>query len=322
MGNTDHKITRSEAEYLRYRYKNMGVRESAARLCDAIRRSIHKRLYGAVAALRLRGKRMTFRPSYDPDKENIIVSLTSTPGRIRQIFPTLYSLMAQKRKPDLIVLWLGDKAAFPRRIISQIEDMGIIIRYRDDLGPNTKYHYAFREFKSDPVITVDDDVIYHEKMTEELYGAFLKHPKAVTARRVHKIRFDRGKNPAKYKDWIWEYRGSGSPSHELFATGVGGVLYPPAVMAAKCWENTDFLKVCPKGDDIWLKFCELSCGIKVCAVPGSRFFLDVVGHRARKTDLSQANVAKGRNDKYIGSCAKYFGMSDDLCEKVYGNKNT
>ena len=328
MKSIDEKIAEAEAEWRSYRYKNAGVRESAGLLFRAVLRSAGKRMNCAVRNIfpvnicpvnicPVR-KRVKLHPSYDKAKVNMVVSLTSTGDRIKYILPTLYSLASQTRKPDLIVLWLGKDKAYPKGVLSKIREMGILIRFREDLGPNTKYYYAFNEYCNDMVITVDDDIIYHKDMTEELYRAYLKHPEAVTARRVHKIRFDRNRKPVRYKDWIWEYRDAVSPTHDLFATGVGGVLYPPAVMSYICRESKDFLKVCPKADDIWLKFCELKNGIRVFAVPDAGFHKDSVNLRTLKTSLAEKNIDRGRNDRYLRSCSQYFGFKDDLCERILG----
>ncbi len=277
---------------------------------------ILKKLYGIGRNFSIRIKKPVFTPSYDKNKENILVSLTSTRARINHIFLALYSLAGQSCKPDLIVLWLSQDEAYPEHTIGKIQAMGIEIEYRKDLGPNTKYHYAFAEYKNDLVITVDDDIIYHKEMIQELYTAHLENPNLVIARRVHKIRFNSKNQPLQYKDWLYEYRDSKEPSNELLATGVGGVLYPPAVTKLKCWENTDFLKVCPACDDIWLKFCELSQNIKIFSVQNSFFYYDVVIKKTQKNALAKKNIDEGKNDECIKSCSQYFAMSNDLYERI------
>ncbi len=264
------------------------------------------------------GGNISFKPAYDEKKENLVLSLTSTKERLPKIFPTLYSLIRQKRRPDLIVLWLDKDMDKRSRVISRIEALGISIKYREELGPHTKYYHAFCEYKNDVVITVDDDIIYDEKMTEELHAAHELCPEAVTARRVHKIRFDKDRAPVRYRDWIWEYRDSKEASYDLLATGVGGVLYPPFIMRHECFAKKDFLKYCPHCDDIWLKFCEISCGIKVCAVKGSDFRLDVTAPGTKKSSLAFENVDGGGNDEAVRLCAAYFGMEADLCERILG----
>ena len=320
MKSIEYKIAQSEADWCRYKKENIGIRESALSLRRAIKKRVWKKFYGMTRTICIGLKKAVFHPSYEKNKENIVVSLTSTVARIRHIFPTLYSIAGQIHKPDLIVLWLSEDAVFPKQTLAKIKAMGILVAFRKDIGPNTKYHYAFAEYKNDLIITVDDDIIYHKEMIHELYNTFLEHPELVIARRVHKIRFNYEKQPVKYRDWFWEYRDSEKPSHELLATGVGGVLYPPAVTNLKCWENIDFLKVCPTNDDIWLKFCELSQNIKVCAVTSSLFYNDVVIERTQKNALATENIDNGKNDERIKSCLQYFGMSDDFCEKIFSEE--
>ncbi len=316
MKSIEYKIAQSESDWLRYKKENMGIRESAGCFFRAIKKRVWKKFYGMTRTFFFGIKKTKFNPSYDQNKQNIVVSLTSTFARIKHIFPTLYSLAEQTRKPDLIVLWISQDKVFPKRVIARINAMGIRVEFRKDLGPNTKYHYAFAEYKNDLIITVDDDIIYHKDMVQELYNTFLEHPELVIARRVHKIRFNSDKQPAKYKDWIWEYKAALSPAHDLLATGVGGVLYPPVVTKLKCWQNTDFLQACPSCDDIWLKFCELLYNIKVCAVNNSCFYKDVLIAKTQKNALAKQNVGREKNDERIKSCMQYFGMSGDLCERI------
>lgn len=336
MKSIDEKIAQSEAEWQRYRYENAGVRESAARVlntcsssgrvfgllraaasfCRAVKKSIGRRTACLLRNIYPGMKKNAFAESYDADRENIVVSLTSTADRIGSIFPTLYSLARQSRRPDLIVLWLGQGGNYPEHVMAGIKALGIRVRYVKDMGPYTKYHYAFARYKKDVVITVDDDIIYHRDMVKELYETHLKYRGQVVARRVHRMRFDRNRQPVRYKDWIWECRDTEGPSDDLFATGVGGVLYPPSVTTLECWKNTDFLKVCPKADDIWLKFCELSCGIRVCGVKYADTDRDAQNIRTIRTGLAFGNIDEGMNDVYIKACSEYFGFDGELCERV------
>ena len=129
MKKTDIKIAEAEAEWRKYRYRDTGVRESAGQLFRAVGKSAGKWINCAVLNICALTKRTCFRPSYDEGKENIVVSLTSTRSRIKNILPTLYSLAAQKRKPDLIVLWLGKDGYYPKRILSGIREKAPRIAY-------------------------------------------------------------------------------------------------------------------------------------------------------------------------------------------------
>ena len=316
MKSIDEKIADSEAEWHRYRYDYIGVRESGKAFCAALKRSAGKNLRRIFCTAYAGAVKKTFRTSYDKNRINIVVSLTSTGSRISNIMPALNSLISQSRKPDLIILWLGKDESYPAQMIKKIRKKGITIRFREDLGPHTKYYHAFREYKNDLIITVDDDIIYHKKMVEELYSTYLRHKGCVIARRVNRMRFDHSRKLLRYTDWIWEYRDAKAPAYDLLATGVGGILYPPKILKLKCWENKDFLNVCPWADDIWLKFCELSADIKIKAVHNSRYALDVINKACQKSSLSAENVDKGKNDEQIDSCIGYFDMGTDLCERV------
>ncbi len=316
MKNIDYKIAKAEAEWYRYRYEKIGVRESIRQLCGSVKRSVKKRINCIVKNIRFRTKRTTFESTYDENKENIVVTLTSTCSRIKNIIPTLNSLAVQTRLPDIVILWLGQNVDYPKKAIKKIEAMGIKIKYCEDVGPNTKYYYAFHEYKNDLVITVDDDIIYHEEMIEELYETYSKNPDAVIARRVNKMRFDYDKNIVNYSDFVWEYKDADVPGYDLLATGVGAVLYSPKVMSRACWDNKDFLEVCPKCDDIWLKFNEIINCVKVCAVDNSKYYLDVINSSTQATSLASENVDNGKNDERIRACADYFGISEDLCERL------
>ncbi|MCR4585254.1 MAG: glycosyltransferase [Lachnospiraceae bacterium] len=316
MNKLDQKIARAEAEWRRYRYENGGVRESAKLFWATLKRSFRKRIRCAAVNMHIPGKKKSFISTYDVNKVNTVVSLTSTKSRLEHIFPTLASLVSQSRKPDLIVLWLGKGEAYSVQLIKKIRAMGIRIKFREDLGPHTKYYHAFREYKNDLIITVDDDIIYHENMTEELYRTYLKNKNCVIARRVNKMRFDHNRKLLKYTDWIWEYRDAKEAAFDLLATGVGGVLYPPELISEIQRDDKAFLKACPMADDIWLKFCELSKDIKVCAVEASAYYLDVINSKTQKISLSSVNVDRGKNDEQIKACIEYFGMHDDICERV------
>lgn len=104
MKDIDAKIAQSEAEWRRVRYENAGVCECAVRLCGALKRSLKKRIGCAHRNLWPGLKRTGLEETYDASRENIVVSLTSTRDRVRHIFPTVYSLALQSRRPDRIVL--------------------------------------------------------------------------------------------------------------------------------------------------------------------------------------------------------------------------
>ena len=124
-----------------------------------------------------------------------------------------------------------------------------------NLKPHLKYFYAMQKYRDYIVVTVDDDIVYPKDMLESLYNSYKKNPMVVSARRVHRIKKDANGKILPYKKWDYECRTVTSPSLELFATGVGGVLYPPDILKISDENLTDIYNVLT-ADDIYLKYIE------------------------------------------------------------------
>lgn len=142
-----------------------------------------------------------------------------------------------------------------------------IIVWEENLRPHLKYYPAMLKFPEDIIITIDDDEHYKPDTIEKLLLSYNKHPNNVSALRCHMIKRDAYKQPLPYEKWGFEISGQKEPSHELFATGVGGVLYPPGIF--KDAMNTDRMKQMITTDDIYLKELEFQLDVKVvCAYEG------------------------------------------------------
>lgn len=249
-------------------------------------------------------------------KERIIVSLTSYPGRFAHIHTALKSIMLQSVKPDKIIVWLDAEVKreqlTPRMLA--LEQYGIEYRaVPGDFKPHKKYFHAMQEFPEDIIITVDDDLIYSGDVIASLIKTHERYPKAVCARRVHKMTKTPDGAVAPYNDWLGEYCGCDTPSHELVATGVGGVLYPPHCLYEKAFDTELITALSLKADDIWLKFMELLKGTYVvwapCKVPMPQLI-----EKEQKTSLKSENVAQSRNDVYFTNVQKYFQVQTDAFE--------
>jgi len=246
-------------------------------------------------------------------KTRIIVSLTSYPGRFAHIHIALKSMMLQTVKPDKIIVWLDEdvrRDKFTSRMLA-LEQYGIEYRAMPgDLKPHKKYIHAIREFPDDIIITVDDDLIYPRDVIETLIKTHKRYPKAVCARRVHKITKKPDGGIASYNDWLGEYCGCVTPSHALAATGVGGVLYPPHCLYEKAFDEKLITELSLKADDIWLKFMELLNGTYVVWAPCKIPMPDLI-EKEQATSLKSENVALSKNDVYFANVQKYFQVQPD-----------
>ena len=112
--------------------------------------------------------------------KELIVSMTSHPARINNVALVVETIYKQTRLPDKVILWLGESrfpgkyADLPKELVKLATDKKLDVRWCDDvdLKPHTKYFYAFKEYPDALIITVDDDILYHPKLIENLYNSY------------------------------------------------------------------------------------------------------------------------------------------------------
>jgi predicted DNA-binding protein YlxM (UPF0122 family) len=229
-------------------------------------------------------------------------------------FPTLSRcfsrLLNQTRNADIIVLYLEQDVS-----LSQIPDEVLALQKQGvkicitswNLKPHTKYYYAMQEYPDSIVITVDDDVLYDHRLVETLLNAYNRYPNAVAATRVHRVRFLENGSLAPYHTWEMEYTGLHVPSLELFATGVGGVLYPPNCLHPDVFQQQNILDLCLYGDDIWLKVMQLRMNVPVIYVAMDRTHPEVIPE-CRESALYRKNLYEGRNDLYLNQVFSFYNI--------------
>lgn len=248
--------------------------------------------------------------NFEPRNPQIIVSLTSFPRRISIVPAVIGSLLRQTMKPDQIILYLAkaqfDGVTLPDSLL-KMQEVGVKIEFVDDLKPHKKYYYAMQEYPDACVITVDDDVLYDEKLVETLYSSYLKHPNDVSCMRCHKLRFDRDGQLLPYWEWTHEYnKVQGVPSAKLIPTGCGGVLYPPKALPKEAFDAELILSLCLSQDDLWLKTMTLRAGRKTVLCGDSKAPLnDIV--EAIDSALAGSNLVNG-NDEAFKKVLAYFNM--------------
>jgi hypothetical protein len=217
-------------------------------------------------------------------------------------------LLRQTFKPDKIILWLAITQFPDKKVpdsLKKLESRGLEVRFcEEDLRAHKKYLYTMKEFPSANIITVDDDAYNDNRMLESLYLLHKKYPQHIVANRVHKMKFNKDKTLKPYRKWKHNISKE-NPSHLLFATGVGGVLYPPNSLHPEIFNIEVFKKICFLADDIWLKCMALKQGTKV--VTNTIYNKDPLTIRKSQMEkLVSANVLSGGNDKQLKDvCAHY-----------------
>lgn len=109
---------------------------------------------------------------------DVIVSLTSFPKRIGEVWQVVECLKRQTLRPEKIILWLA-KNQFPREdsvplsLRSRLDSLFEIRFVEEDIRSHKKYYYAFQEYPEKLILLVDDDIYYSPRMIEELYDSYI-----------------------------------------------------------------------------------------------------------------------------------------------------
>ena len=156
----------------------------------------------------------------------------------------------------MLTVYKDDVIYIPKKIRDYESQQKVRIIVSDvNLRPHLKYYHTMLEYPNSPIITIDDDQKYPAELFMQLYHKWQQHKNCVIANRCHLITYQDGR-PLKYSQWEKEYKKITYPSDRLFATGVGGVLYPPGIFSKNDF-NIDEMQKYITTDDIYLKMLEM-----------------------------------------------------------------
>jgi hypothetical protein len=247
-----------------------------------------------------------------PRDEVVIVSLTSFPGRIDDVWIVIECLFRQTYKADKILLWLSSSQfegiELPKKLLEQ-QDRGLEICFvSDDIRSHKKYYYALKKFSDNIIITVDDDVYYQNEVLEKLMIYHTKFPNQVIGNRGHEILFDSSNNILPYRNWLHNVKKNIS-SFLFVPTGVGGVLYPPKSLTKELLNVEKIKELCFHADDLWLKVGSLVTNSKVYITKYYRQEFITVG-KTQKNKLVTFNSLNGGNDSQFIAVLDHFKMGN------------
>ena len=238
-------------------------------------------------------------------QSDVVISLTSFPGRINTLWIVVECLLRQTMRPRKIVLWLsrdqfGSMDDLPSRLLEQ-RKRGLDIRLVDgDIRSHKKYYYAFREFADSPVLLVDDDMIYDSHMVEDLTNNFSKDK--VHCSYGYLIRRNDSGRPLSYADWQQVYTKHPGDKDLFFGSG-GGTLLVPSMLRKETTDIDLALRLCPTADDIWLNAMVRLSGLDVVKVRKESCLSVVI--KNNKT-LASSNQGRNQNDVQIVAVNDYF----------------
>lgn len=240
----------------------------------------------------------------------IIVSVTSFPARINDVWISLESLFRQTVKPDMIILWLAE-SQFPDKKIPEslvrLQSRGLTIRFCEDLRSHKKYYFAMKEFQNACIMTFDDDLYYDKNVIKRVVELYAKHPDCICTNRAHEIMIKEGM-VQPYSRWNHNAKNILVPSKALLQTGGAGTLYPPKSLSESAFDKNLIQTLCFHADDVWLKLMATLNDKKVVTHSFyNKDFLTVKSSQLEK--LVTKNVFDGGNDKQFQDVCNHFSIA-------------
>ena len=251
--------------------------------------------------------------------DNLIVSLTSFPDRIDDVWKVIESLKRQTVRPGKIILWLSseqfpDKGQMPSSLLS-LEDSLFKIRFvSGDFRSHKKYYYTLREYPEKTIITCDDDIYYDVDMIKRLVDASKRYPNCIISNYASKIKHSKDGKLLPYLQWPSNV--DAYDSEDLLQIGAGGVLYPPHSLHDLVFDSDVFMNLCPSADDIWLNAMARLNSTPVVKSAKKVQLLPIVNRSPSLNSVNNGEI--NLNDTQIGQLRNYL-ISNNL-EDVYSSK--
>lgn len=241
------------------------------------------------------------------NEDDVIVSLTSFPPRIKNIWITIETLLRQSVPPQRILLWLSKEQfeydGLPKNL-KRLQSRGVEIRFVDgDIRSHKKYLYVFREYPDSLVLLADDDIIYPSDLIETLLDARKEcnSDKVVVHKYGSRIRWSENGELRPYNQWdsiFYAYSGN-----DLFFGSGGGTLLRPNDLFNDVINIDLALKLCPSADDIWLNAMAKLSGCTYVKI-NNGVLLSVQYKDDRP--LYASNVWQNENDVQLTQIINYY----------------
>lgn len=242
-------------------------------------------------------------------RDDIVISLTTIPSRIDNLWVVLESIYRQTVQPGKLVLYIS-KDEFEGRTLpeslNKALNRGLIIVMCDNLYSHKKYYYAMQEFADKFVVTIDDDIVYSEHMLRRLLDCYADNPGSIICSRANVIKRINGR-PMKYTLWrgIDEIDQKCIDNRDLFFTTGGGTLFPPKSLPHETFNRDVFMRICKTADDVWLNYMARMNGTSI-AWTGK---IDNKCHFYRDSQvdcLSDINLMNNGNDNCIDLMKQHY----------------
>ena len=254
-----------------------------------------------------------------PIKTNLIVSFTSFPARINTLWEVVASMFMQTLQPELLVLYLS-KEQFPNtyddlpQSLLRLQEYSLRIEFvEEDYRSHKKYYYALADYPNAYIVTIDDDILYHSSLLENLYKEAVEK-KCVVCNWARKMMWDNSVLKS-YTSWPVQDKKTVEDDINLFLLSGGGTIFPPSSLYEDVRNKELFLSLTPRADDIWLNAMLRLKGTSISRI--SRCYAPLPIACEKDNTLWMTNITE--NDKQISAIDSYYQQQG---KSIWNERNT
>ncbi len=236
----------------------------------------------------------------------IIVSFTSFPERINEVWQVVKTIKKQSLLPEKIILWLSKeqfptKDSIPESLLQEVDSLFEIRMVDGDIRSHKKYYYVAKEFPNNYVFLIDDDIYYPTDLIERTWNAHLKYPDAVICNYGYEMTYMTDGSLSPYLMWspLYKY----TIKKEIFFGSGGGTLFKPSSLYKDLTNIELAMSLAPIADDIWLNAMVNISNIQKVLLPGG-FILPIIIINNKR--LATENRGANKNDEQIKNVVTYY----------------
>lgn len=236
-----------------------------------------------------------------------IVSFTSFPARIDNVWQVVECMFRQTVQPAKILLWLS-KEQFPTRVSipeslrERENDIFEIRMVDDDIRSHKKYYYVSKEFPDSLVFLIDDDIYYRPDILERSLKAREQHPGSVICNYGSHIGYNEDGSLKPYNRW--KSAEGYSDADDLFFGSGGGTLLCPSELHPDLIDIEKARQLTPIADDIWLNAMVRLVKRKIVMIKNN---LILPIFNKNNTTLSSQNLGLSENDRQLRNVMNVYG---------------
>ncbi|MBQ0016226.1 MAG: hypothetical protein KBT04_04520, partial [Bacteroidales bacterium] len=237
--------------------------------------------------------------------EGVVVSLTSFPDRISNVWQVVACMKRQTVRPEKIFLWLSEDQFPTKRLpdsLLDIEDEVFQVKWvKGDIRSHKKYFYVSQQFPDSWVVLVDDDIYYPTNLIERMLAAKGNRQHVLVCNFGYLMRYNSDGVVMPYSCWIDLYQNISND--DIFFGSGGGTMFKPSDMYNDLLDSNLFLSLTPNADDVWLNAMAQLGGIE-CIMLKNGIPLPVA--QSSSVSLYSNNVGQCGNDKQIDAVRQHY----------------